>query len=176
MDISSRSRLSDRLCTTFSRYMRNSWRTASGSSSRVEWMRGSLFNWGAAQRGKKANIQISQTRTDPEANRNLLTYSTCDAVTCSSVLPNGGRDVSAPLPGLWCAMSRHCPACRLWEEMNAECQVSTSLRWLGMSGLNTITTPLESFSKAGQHDSNLKRGCEKRDTDPSQMYTWSTRS
>lgn len=71
------------------------------------------------------------------------------------VLLSWGRDVSAPLPGLWCAMSRHCPACRLWEEMNVEYHVSISFRWLGMSGLNTITTPLESFSKAGQHVSNL---------------------
>lgn len=39
--------------------------------------------------------------------------------------------------------------------MNVEYQVSISLRWLGTSGLNTITTPLESFIKAGQHDSNL---------------------
>ncbi len=52
-------------------------------------------------------------------------------------------------------MSRHWASCRPCEEMNVEYQVSTSLRWLGTSGLNTITTPLESFIKAGQHDSNL---------------------
>lgn len=70
-------------------------------------------------------------------------------------LPKGSRLSSTPLPGLWWAMSRHWLSCRPWEEMNIECHISISLRWLGTSGLKMITTPLESFMIAGQHDSNL---------------------
>lgn len=70
-------------------------------------------------------------------------------------LPKGSRPSSTALPGLWWAISRHWLSCKPWEEMNIECQVSISLRWLGTSGLKMITTPLESFMSAGQHDSNL---------------------
>lgn len=70
-------------------------------------------------------------------------------------VPNCSRLSSTPLPGLWWAMSRHWLSCKPWEEINIECHVSISLRWLGTSGLNMITTPPESFISAGQHDSNL---------------------
>lgn len=50
MDISSRSLLSDNAFTTFPKYMQNACLASSGSSSRLEWISGSLAKCEAALR------------------------------------------------------------------------------------------------------------------------------
>lgn len=143
MDISSRSRLSDIALTTSPRYLQKAALTSSGSSSRLEW------------------ISCSFPRFDAASTRATLLALLCHCTSHdgfwrpSATLPKGSRPFSASLPGLWCAMNKLWASCKPWEETNTECQVSISLRWDGTSGLKVITTPLQSFMSAGQHDSNL---------------------
>lgn len=146
MDISSRSRLSDIAVRTFPKYLKKACLTSSGSSSRLEWISCSLLRFDAAskrERRKKLGQKASGLQ------RKFL--------RSAQRLPKGSLFSSASLPGLWWAMSRCCLSCKLCVEMNMEYHVSISLRWLGTSGLKTITTPLQSFIIAGQHDSNLQR-------------------
>lgn len=70
-------------------------------------------------------------------------------------LPKVGLSLSLPEPGLWCAINRHWVFCKNCCWTKQEYHVSISFRWLGMSALKTITTPWESFIRAGQQDSNL---------------------
>lgn len=141
IDISSLSRFSESVSKTFPKYLRKAFLTSSGSSSRLEWISGSLLKFGAASKRMNFSLQIINiVNTTP--------------LWLARGLPKG-RCPSTAQPGLWWAISRHWLSCKPWEEMNIECQVSISLRWLGTSGLKMTTTPQESFMRAGQHDSYL---------------------
>lgn len=63
---------------------------------------------------------------------------------------------SPGVPGLWCAMSKHwfSSNCCCWTKQ--EYHISISFTWLGKSGLKIMTTPWESFIRAGQQVSNLE--------------------